>query len=55
MRKLLRAFKQSGFVKGLVYSTIGTLSFPALAIIKTSVLLDLKFDFIGLSLRCGTH
>jgi 1-acyl-sn-glycerol-3-phosphate acyltransferase len=34
MRKLLRAFKQSGFVKGLVYTVIGTLSFPALAIIN---------------------
>ena len=34
MRKLIRAFKQSGFVKGLVYTTIGTLSFPALAIIN---------------------
>ena len=34
MRKLLIAFKESGFVKRLVYIVIGSLSFPALAIIN---------------------
>ncbi len=34
MRKLLRAFKESGFVKKLVYMVIGSLSFPGLAIIN---------------------
>ena len=34
MRKLLIAFKESGFVKRLVYIIIGSLSFPALAIIN---------------------
>ncbi len=34
MRKLLTAFKNSGFVKGLVYTVIGAISFPALAIIN---------------------
>ena len=32
MRNLLKAFKESGFVKGLVYTVIGSLSFPGLAI-----------------------
>ena len=32
MRNLLKAFKESGFVKGLVYSVIGSLSFTGLAI-----------------------
>lgn len=34
MRNLLKAFKESGFVKGLVYTVIGSLSFPGLAIIN---------------------
>jgi len=34
MRKLLRAFKESGFVKKLVYIIIGSISFPGLAIIN---------------------
>ena len=34
MRKLLRAFKGSGFLKGLVYMVIGAISFPGLAIIN---------------------
>ena len=32
MRKLMSAFKGSGFVKGLVYTVIGALSYPGLAI-----------------------
>jgi 1-acyl-sn-glycerol-3-phosphate acyltransferase len=34
MGNLLKAFKESGFVKGLVYSVIGAISFPGLAIIN---------------------
>jgi 1-acyl-sn-glycerol-3-phosphate acyltransferase len=34
MRNLWKAFKESGFVKGLVYSVIGSISFPGLAIIN---------------------
>ena len=34
MRKLLIAFKESGFVKGLVYTVIGAISYPGLAIIN---------------------
>lgn len=34
MRKMITAFKESGFVKGLVYMVIGALSFPGLAIIN---------------------
>lgn len=34
MRKVITAFKESGFVKGLVYMVIGALSFPGLAIIN---------------------
>ena len=34
MRKLLMAFKESGFVKGLVYTVIGAISYPGLAIIN---------------------
>jgi len=34
MRKLLQAFKHSGFVKGLVYTVIGAISYPGLAIIN---------------------
>lgn len=34
MGKLLSTFKESGFVKGLVYTVIGAISFPALAIIN---------------------
>lgn len=34
MRKLLKAFKESGFVKRLVYVVIGSLSFPGLAVIN---------------------
>ena len=32
MRNLWKAFKESGFVKGLVYTVIGSISFPGLAI-----------------------
>ena len=32
MGNLLKAFKESGFVKGLVYTVIGSISFPGLAI-----------------------
>ena len=34
MRNLWKAFKESGFVKGLVYTVIGSISFPGLAIIN---------------------
>jgi 1-acyl-sn-glycerol-3-phosphate acyltransferase len=34
MGKLLSAFKESGFVKGLVYTVIGAISYPGLAIIN---------------------
>jgi 1-acyl-sn-glycerol-3-phosphate acyltransferase len=34
MRNLLKAFKESRFVKGLVYTVIGAVSFPGLAIIN---------------------
>lgn len=34
MSNLLKAFKESGFVKGLVYTVIGSISFPGLAIIN---------------------
>jgi 1-acyl-sn-glycerol-3-phosphate acyltransferase len=34
MGNLLKAFKESGFVKGLVYTVIGSISFPGLAIIN---------------------
>jgi len=34
MGKLLTGIKESGFVKGLVYTVIGALSFPGLAIIN---------------------
>lgn len=34
MRSLLTAFKESGFVKGLVYAVVGAFSFPGLAIIN---------------------
>ena len=34
MRKLLKAFKESAFVKKLVYMVIGSLSFPGLAMIN---------------------
>jgi 1-acyl-sn-glycerol-3-phosphate acyltransferase len=34
MANLLKAFKESGFVKGLVYTVIGSISFPGLAIIN---------------------
>ena len=34
MGNLLKAFKESGFVKGMVYSVIGSISFPGLAIIN---------------------
>lgn len=32
MRKIFRAFRESGFVKGLVYMVIGAISFPGLAL-----------------------
>lgn len=32
MGNLMKAFKESGFVKGLVYTVVGTLSYPGLAI-----------------------
>lgn len=34
MRNLLKAFKESGFVKRLVYMVVGSMSFPGLAIIN---------------------
>jgi len=34
MGNLMKAFKESGFVKGLVYTVVGALSFPGLAIIN---------------------
>ncbi len=34
MGNLMKAFKESGFVKGLVYTVIGSISFPGLAIIN---------------------
>ena len=34
MRNLWKAFKESGFVKGLVYTVIGSISYPGLAIIN---------------------
>ncbi len=34
MHKLLNAFKESGFVKGLVYMVIGAISYPGLVIIN---------------------
>ena len=34
MSNLLKAFKESGFVKGLVYTVIGSISFPGLAIMN---------------------
>jgi 1-acyl-sn-glycerol-3-phosphate acyltransferase len=34
MRKLVKAFKESGFVKGLVYTVIGAISYPGLALIN---------------------
>ncbi|MBK7309187.1 MAG: 1-acyl-sn-glycerol-3-phosphate acyltransferase [Chitinophagaceae bacterium] len=34
MRNLWKAFKESGFVKGLVYTVIGSISFPGLAIMN---------------------
>ena len=34
MSKIFTAFRESGFVKGLVYMVIGALSFPGLAIIN---------------------
>ncbi|MFZ1784572.1 MAG: lysophospholipid acyltransferase family protein [Ferruginibacter sp.] len=34
MRNMITAFKESGFVKGLVYMVIGAISFPGLAMIN---------------------
>ena len=34
MRNLLHAFKESGFVKRLVYIVVGSMSFPGLAVIN---------------------
>ena len=34
MRNLWKAFKESGFVKGFVYTVIGSISYPGLAIIN---------------------
>lgn len=34
MRKLIKAFKESGFVKGLVYMLVGAISYPGLTMIN---------------------
>ena len=61
MRNLVKAFKESGFVKGLVYTVIGSLSFPGLAIINKLQINGMEklkklpgcADIRGLALRAG--